>query len=305
MNYILLMYSTHEVTEQHCKNLKKIAPNFVIKIAKSELEAIEYAAETEIIFGHRYLRQVLPVASKLRWVQTTAGGVDQLPLTILKERQILLSNSHLSAEAIARHAHSLFIALVNNIKGWQDSAKRKKAMILGFGHVGQKLAIKLKASDLIVYGVKRKNSQNLHKLCDELITDKSWQDKLKEIDVCFLTLSLNKQTTNFLNTKLLKKLQKNALIINVGRGDTVNEKTLITMLKNRKLAGVAVDVLGKYLSKINLNDLMKQKINFIFTPHIAANYPRRAADIEDFFESQLKKYLNNQKIDNLIKYDEY
>ena len=78
--HILLMYSTHSPSQEHISRLQGIDPSIQVSVADSVENAIKHGRTADIIFGHRYLAQCLPYGAKIRWVQSTAGGVDRLPL---------------------------------------------------------------------------------------------------------------------------------------------------------------------------------------------------------------------------------
>lgn len=94
------MYSNFPPTERHIANLEALVGQGRVSIVASELAAISAAAKTEIVLGHRYLRQVLPIASQLKWVQATAAGVDQLPCDALRARH------HADQKHLKRHSRS-------------------------------------------------------------------------------------------------------------------------------------------------------------------------------------------------------
>jgi len=68
---ITLMYSNFVPSAEHCARLEALAGRGNVAVADSEAAAQASAATTQIAFGHRYLRQLLPGAANLRWVQTT------------------------------------------------------------------------------------------------------------------------------------------------------------------------------------------------------------------------------------------
>jgi hypothetical protein len=75
---ILVMYSNFLASDRHIATLTRLGCNRRVHIARDETDAAAHAPHAEIILGHRYLRQVLPCAKRLRWVQSTAGGIDIL-----------------------------------------------------------------------------------------------------------------------------------------------------------------------------------------------------------------------------------
>lgn len=314
---ILVMYSTHQVSQQHINNLQQMAAGYEVVVAGSEAEALMYAPRTKIIFGHRYLRQVLEVAPHLRWVQSTAGGVDRLPLAELKNKKVVLSRSTLGSQPIAEHAllllSNLQEKLLANYSEVSNSSKPSdysNILIVGYGHIGQAIAKKLKSSSskkYQVWGVKRKPLDTLNPLADQVFTDDSWQGRLSEVDAVMVALPITITTHQLLSKDVLKKLPAHALIINVGRGETVDEEYVISMLKNKKLAGYAADVVGPFLKQLAQEELEQHQNNLplLLTGHVAAHHPDRSQIIEAFSEQQLDRYLHAKPLENIIEYHEY
>jgi len=308
---IILMYSNHKPSAGHIRRLKKVASGYNVVVANSETGAIKAAKDAYIILGHRYLRQCLPYSPNLRWVQTTGGGFDNLPFKGLKQKDILLTRSTIPSYVIARHAYTLAWALIRRLprcfslqmkRQWNPAIDLlpmpRAALILGFGSIGKEIAKLLRQDGIKVLAVKRKLDDTSRKLCDKLLAISSWRSILPQIDLCFLCTPLNKATKNMFNGSALKALPKHAIVINVGRGATLDTKTVIHLLKKGSLGGAGLDVLEKQPPKAN--DLIWQTPNLIITPYIAARYPERAEQIERYFESQLKRYIANKPLENII-----
>jgi len=312
---ILLMYSTHKPSQSHFSKIKEIAQDFEVVVANSEEESIDLVRNSEIIFGHRYLSQCLPSAHRLKWVQTTAGGIDRLPLKLLREKGVLLTRTTVSSSAIARHAYTLAWALVRRFPEYIFAQKQQKwnttietlprpktALILGFGHIGRELLKLLKRDKIKVWGVKRMIDDHSKMLCDKLFDTLSWRQVLPQVDLCFLCLPTNKYTKGIFDESALCALPKHAVIVNVGRGDSLDTRTLIRLLKENSLGGAGLDVL--YPQPPFPNDPIWETPNLIITPYVAARYPERAKDIEEYFEYQLKRYMNKGALENIIDWNE-
>lgn len=295
---ILVMYSTHEVSSEHLQQLATLAPGYKVIKVNSEEEALEHAPQTEVILGHRYLTQSLPQAKNLKWIQTTAAGVDQLPLSEFKKNNIVLTRCVESAQAIAQHAHSLF----EKLRGHHTQKHYKNALILGLGQIGQNIA-QIISKDMTVWGVKRQPDNQ--STVDQVFFNNEWKNRLPEVDVVFLSLPHTSSTVNLLSQELLDRLPPHALIINVGRGETLNEEHLIHKLRAGELGGFATDVRGPYLKTLSTENMEKLPEPFIITNHVASHYETRGKDIEDFVEKQLASYLNKQPLKHMIDYDEY
>lgn len=306
---ILLMYSTHQASEEHIARLKEIAKDYEIKIANSEEEAIEIAKEAEIIFGHRYLRQCMPNANNLKWIQTTAGGVDRLPLEEIKSKGVNLTRVTFPSKTIAIHAVTLALALTRKIPEFISSMQQKQwnreiqlpripktAMILGMGNIGKEIGKIMKGLGIKVIGVNKNADDEIKEICEEIFTDDTWKDSLNKTDLCFLALPLNEETRKTFDESTIKALPKHAIMINTARGELIDTEVLIKQLKEGQLGGGALDVLE--------NEPPEESIwetpNLIITPHIAAHYEGRNEQFEKFAEKQLERYIKGEQVENIV-----
>ena len=99
---------------------------------------------------------------------------------------------------------------------------------------------------------------------------------LKTSDIIVVTISLNKQTYNLINSKNFKFVKKQAYIINTSRSQIICEKSLLYALKKKLIAGAALDVIQNELNIKKNNNLInyaKKNNNLLITPHIGgANF---------------------------------
>ena len=292
---ILVMYSTHLPSSLHLKKLQALAPTHYVVPVYSEASALTWSSRTEIIIGHRYLRQVLPFATKVQWVQTTAAGVDRLPLQELAHSSVLLSRSTVSAPAIARHA----VKLLEKLKP-EKKENLPIALVLGFGAIGIELA-RLLQEKYVIWGVKRSVDSAALEACQKLFTTDEWKDSLSLVSVVFLAVPNTVETKQMFSKELLERLSSNTCIINVGRGETIDEESVIELLSTKKIAGYATDVVGDYLTQKRISELKNKDIPFVHTPHSAASYPKQKEDIETYVEAQLERYsVDIESIENKV-----
>lgn len=104
-----------------------------------------------------------------------------------------------------------------------------KAVIVGYGNVGRAIGAKLAAMGVEVEGFSRKNIGRLAKSAEKA-------------DWLILALPSTKETDDFLNAKLIRKLPRKCVVVNVGRGNAVDERALYKALKTKWLAGAYLDV---------------------------------------------------------------
>lgn len=307
--HILLMYSTHKPSAEHVDRLAAISTQ--VTVAKSESMAIQEAGNADVILGHRYLRQCLPYAERLRWVQSTAGGVDQLPWLELAHKNVLLTRMTLSSPVIARHAVTLAWAVARQLNvacqrhaagQWDASFDwlpfPRKAVVFGTGSIGQAIAALLSLDNIEVIGVKRTVAGESIPGFTHLCGSTSWLDVLPQVDWCFLTLPHTAETKDLIDEAALRMLPNHAVLVNVGRGETLVTTDLCRVLVEGHLGGAALDVV--YPKPSGVEDPIWQTPRLLITPHVAAHEHNRETAIELFCEEQLARFTAGQFLHNLV-----
>jgi phosphoglycerate dehydrogenase-like enzyme len=172
--------------------------------------------------------------------------------------------------------------------------------ILGFGDIGMDIGKLLKASGFRVIGLKRKlqvmetsssgssdsTMRPMH-LAAHRVTE-NLQDVLEQSDYLVSCLPSTPSTHHLLTTNLLTNcIVKKPVLINVGRGDLIEEKTLIEALERQFLSKVVLDVFEK--EPLPIESALWDHPKVIMTPHIAAkSFPQ---DIAHVFVQNLEKFL--------------
>lgn len=288
------MYSTHRPSPGHLARLA--AAGCSVGVADSEESAVRLAADAEVVFGHRYLRQILPHAPRLRWVQSTAGGVDSLPVRELHERGIWLSRSVCLSRTIARHAHTLAWAVTRGLgdffqrsRGWEPRHDwlplPRRAMVIGTGTIGREILRLVAADGVEVMGVNRSTP--------------AWRSALPETDWVFLALPANAETTGFFDRAALAALPAKACVILAGRAETLDFPALCEALAADRLGAAAVDVLPAGWQEPTHPVWGTPRL--WITPHVAAHAAERGAWLEREAEDQLTRYRRGEEPEHLVR----
>ncbi|OUW95792.1 MAG: hypothetical protein CBD97_02355 [Pelagibacteraceae bacterium TMED237] len=207
----------------------------------------------------------------------------------------------MSIPSTAEHTFALFLALAKNIVvSFQDVKKMnwRRNLFLGleakglyFGIIGNGRIGKLLGKIAKSFGMKvlfydlKKNLRHIS--LDKLI---------KKSDVISLNIDYRPKNQNFINKTHFNKMKKTCLFINSSRGENVNQRDLLFAIKNKKIAGAALDVLEEdslwnekipksYKSIINYSN---KNSNLIITPHIGG-YSKQA--LENTFERIINKVI--------------
>lgn len=301
---LLLMYSNFAPSCGHVERLKTLLGSRSVAICGSEAQAQDFAHDAEIIFGHRYLRQTLPQAPRVRWVQSTAAGIDQIVTPDLLARDVLVTRCPIHADAVAAHALALALALVRRLPDavCAQSERRwahpfamlplpRRALVLGMGVLGQAIARHLRALAIDVVGAARHTDAQAAALCAHLYADSGWRNELSKIDACFLALPLNRSTVGVFDRDAIRCLPERAIVVNIGRGKTLDTRALIERLATGGLGGAAIDVLDPVPAA---TDSVWEVPRLLITPKVASYHPDFQARTERYCEEQLARYLRGE-----------
>ena len=308
---MVLMYSTHHPSGGHLHRLRQLHPSADIVVAEDEHHAIDSCRTARIILGHRYLSQVLPTARDLAFVQSTAGGIDRLPLNELAKMAVRLCRCTIASPAIARHAVTCAWAIARQLPEawarqqgrtwnpdfqWPDQPRR--ALVVGAGSIGREIARLLSQDGVKVIGVRGSSSRELIGGFDEMHGPEALPDLLPSADWCFLSLPMTGRSCGLFDHALLSRLPNGAVLVNVGRGEVIDTDALCRLMRQGHLAGAALDVLPQEAKAPDHPVWSTPRL--IVTPHVASHCAERPAQIEAFAEKQVQAFLNQAPLSDEV-----
>ena len=280
-------------------------------------------AEADILLGWRLPNEVLQQAKSCRlWVSPAAGIrhlVRQFRALEIGDK-IVLANSHGNAYATAQHMVALLLSVSNCLvlhhelmksgvwrSGDKEGAslplRHRKIGLLGYGAINQKVHQLLQAFDSDFFILKNNVPAN---------TPTNWFAAsdlaafLQKIDTLLIAVPHTNETDGMIGEKELALLGKNGLLVNISRGQVVQEKALFEALRNEKIAAAAIDVWYNYRPTANENG-QKHPYNYPFheLPNIVLSPHRGASpvgEIERFGDciATIKQFINGETIKNRV-----
>lgn len=192
-------------------------------------------------------------AGKLKAAVKWGVGVDNIDFASFKEHSIPISNTPgVFGREVADVAIGYVTGLARDLfgidravreNGWPKPAGislwNRKALVVGFGDIGQEASKRLLACDMTVSACDPAYKVgSLHKG----VKIEEWPQAACDKDFIVFTCSLNPQTKHMLNSDLLTKLKDGVRIVNVARGPIVAEKALLAGLESGKIHSAALDV---------------------------------------------------------------
>ncbi|PKK95386.1 MAG: D-2-hydroxyacid dehydrogenase [Tenericutes bacterium HGW-Tenericutes-5] len=244
----------------------------------------------------------------LKWIQLLMAGFDNVNVDYIKSKNIMIGNARdIFSISIAEDVFSKILYFNRNTKFYLQSMASKTwnpikkepeifnsvISILGTGSIGQEVAKRMKA-----FGVKKvlgyKQKVSVVPYFDEIYTGSSGLEYvIKNADYLILALPLNKNTYNLINEKSFDLMKENAVLINVARGDIIDQEALIKALKQKKIRGAGLDVTTPEPLP-ETNELWTLD-NVFITPHNASSSPYMKDRLYQMTVENLEAYLSGKK----------
>jgi phosphoglycerate dehydrogenase-like enzyme len=301
MNLLIL----EQRAEEYKKALSSKFPEVVIHAASKEAEVGKFIEQTDILMTIRISDDLIKKASNLKWVHAMTTGVDYLVnLPSLKKEVILTSTRGIHGPQVSEMAFLLMLALNRNFpevvrnqdKGvwerWQGRLLwKKKVGILGVGVIGEEIARKAKAFGMEVFGIdiiKRKLD-----CIDAFYGPEDIVKVAKEVDYLVIVAPNTPETEKIVDSKVFSAMKPTAFLLNLGRGELVDEEALIRVLKSGKIAGAGLDTyLQEPLPQGHPFWGMK---NVIVSPHVAGMSDIYVEQALTIFEENLRRFIKGEK----------
>jgi phosphoglycerate dehydrogenase-like enzyme len=227
--------------------------------------------------------------TSLRFIQSILAGVNHVPFASLNENVIVSSNAGAYSEEVAEYAWALLLSAAKRVvelhvslreqkwtlrrtldEGSEITVMRGKTLgILGFGGIGSVVGRIAKGFAMQAYAFSRKKSASKEV---KFLTGKGGlTNLLKKSDAVVLALPLTSQTAKIINAERLSEMKKDAILVNIARGELVDEKAMYEHLVANPNFRYATDVWWYRESRESLKtDYPFLSLpNFIGTPHVS------------------------------------
>jgi len=284
-------------------NLKK--HNLYFSNLKFKKIADNNFLKCEIVFGNippDWIKQ----SSKIKWIQLESTGFAEYS-NVKKNflnKEVIITNlksffAHQVAQTVMAGIFSFYrgldsFALLKKKKKWIGDPIRAKLEILndknilffGKGSINQEIAKYIKVFNC-KYSFIDSNSKKSFAI-----------QKVKKAEIVICALPGTAKTKMLFNKKMINSLSNQTILINVGRGNLINEKYLIKKLKNNDLKGAVLDVTAE--EPLRKNNPLWSCPNLILTQHTGGGYKDEIIDKVNFFLNNFQRYKKKSKVLNKI-----
>lgn len=316
MNIVIMTGLTlPEVGENALRTINEAAGGDAqITVVSSPDEALQYAADTDVLFGF-CPKRLLQAAPKLRWVHAISSGVDMFLYPEFVEGDVILtSEKGLVGEHLADTGFGLLLALTRKIKAalayGPDSWNHRPEMrfdeieltgrvigIIGFGGTGRAMARRAAAFGMRCHAVDRDPVPPSPEVPEVWGSDRL-NELLETSDVISVCCPLTSETRGLLDADALALMKPGGFLVNVTRGEVIVEDALVSVLESGHLRGAALDVAPR--EPLPEDSKLWSFDSVAMTPHTAGASQFRAERNIERFCRNLEHLRADEALDGII-----
>ncbi len=262
--------------------------------------------------------------SNLRLIQSVLAGVNHIPFAQLDKKVVVCSNAGAYSDEVAEYAWSLLLSTANRIVDFHNAVKtdqwtlrrtlggkevtileEKTLGILGYGGIGSAVARIGKGFRVNIYAFSRKPIRE--KGVRSFQGDKGLSKVLAESDAVIISLPLTKFTNKIVDADKLATMKKDAILVNIARGELVDETALYEHLKKNPDFRYATDVWWYRDGRESLKTVNPffELSNFIGTPHVSGPSGLATGKPAKFAVENVVRFLRGLKPRNMVNPAEY
>lgn len=273
-----------------------------------------HLAEAEIIYGPGPPKNVVARAPKLKWIQTPDAGVDGFLDRDIIESSVIVTNTSggIHAISIAECVLEMMLMFVKKMplcfqlkqeRQWKTFSltvlHSKTVGIVGLGSIGRQVARLAKGFGMRVLATRRSTrSATGTRNIDTLFSQDQLPQLLSDSDFVVLALPLTPETNNLIGEEELLTMKPTAYLINISRGNIVDEAALTRALEENWIAGAGLDVF--VTEPLPIESRLWELPNVIFSPHVAAEIEDYDVQATRLFADNLRRYLSGKRLRNVV-----
>ena len=275
------------------------------------------ATDTDIIFNWSaslgLLRDVFLISPRLRWIHSRSAGLEQSLFPELIDSDVILTNGsgvfspslgEFALAAVLYFAKDFRRMIRNQMAGvWEQfditMISGKTLGIVGYGSIGRAVAVRARALEMKVLALRRSAGRSKDDaLLDHIYEPGHFLEMLSRCDYVVVTLPLTTQTRGLIAEREFAAMKKNAVLINIGRGPTIDEQAMIKALSENRIRGAALDVFDH--EPLPPGHPFYSMENVLLSPHCADHTPEWLEDAMRFFLSQVGRFKSGENLLNVV-----
>lgn len=277
--------------------------------------------DAEVFAGWQFPREHFTRAKRLRWVHSASAGVEANLFPELVASAVILTNSTgLHSVSIPEHVLGQMLVLARNFHealrvqqnaewnrfrvisfgGGVRELQGSNLAILGAGAIGRSLA-RLAAGLGTHVRVMRRDPTRPVAGAEMVVGAPALHELLAWADWVVCALPMTAATRNLIDAGALRAMRSSAYLINVGRGESIDDDALVEALRSGGIAGAALDVFTQ--EPLPAEHPFWSLPNLVLTPHISGYTAHYFENVVKLFEENLERFVNRRPLRNVVDKD--
>lgn len=250
---ILLILSPHATTYSDIIDTAGL-PDLTINAFDTAEGALSCATEANILLGEPdQLKEILHKTDRLEWAQSTWAGVTPLTgkgcrrdyqLTCVKDVFGPIMAEYVICYLLMHERKALQCFALQQQKQWKmpmpGQLRGKRAGIMGVGSIGTAIAESAKLFNMLTSGYSPTPSPR--SFIDQMFGADQLLEFVSDLDYLIAVLPDTPSTTHLIDASVFKAMKPEAVLINVGRGNVIDESALVDALRHKEIGGAVLDV---------------------------------------------------------------
>ncbi len=293
-------------------------PDVEIVQVDDEASLAREIADAEAFVGWHFPRAAFGAARRLRWIQTALAGVEDVLFPELVESGVILTNgTGLHSTSIPEHTLALVFALARNLHqaarlqaehrwgrfevimhaGGIREISGSRLAILGAGPIGAALARRAQALGMSVRVLRRRPGVAVEG-AEAVVGPGALHELLGWADFVVLALPLTPETTGLIDASAIEAMRSSAILINIARGEIVDDAALVDALRRGRIAGAGLDAFRE--EPLPPESPYWELGNVIITPHVSGYAVDYFPRLIELFRDNLRRWTGGRPLRNVV-----
>ncbi len=319
MNILVSITSPFEmwtIPTSYVDRLRARFPSHAFIHARTDDEALTMYPEADAVFAGQISKEQLAAAPRLRWLHSPAAGVGGMLFPEMIASPVVITNSRgMSAGTIGEHVIAVTLALFRRLPHafrsqaageWAQDAigaegnrliAGARVLVIGLGAIGGAVAHRMTLLGAHVTGLRRRAVGLTH---GEWTVAPSGHlhDLLPAADVVVIAAPHTRETRGLIGRRELSLMSREAILVNVSRGQLVDEPALIDVLRAGTIGGAALDVFVD--EPLPPDSPFWTLRNVLITPHTSGFRPDHWDAATSLFAGNLERFDRGQPLVNVV-----
>jgi phosphoglycerate dehydrogenase-like enzyme len=306
------------ISDAHVKTLRGRFPDVEFVHAATLHDAQQTIEDVDVAFTPFLTPEMVTAARQLRWVHSSAAAVEGLlPLADLAKRDVVVTNSRgVQAIPIAEHVMGGLLVLARRFDrmlaaqrerrwiqnelsdDWPWMLHGRKMTIVGLGTIGIEVAKRAHAFGMSVTGVRRRVDEPRPVFVDRVVGPDQLSEALNGCDVLVLSAPGVSSTQRMIGAEQLAMLSDGAIVVNVARGQIIEETALRNALASGKVGGAVLDVFDR--EPLDAASPLWSLPNVVISPHTSGFRASHWDDVIELFSDNLRRFQQGAPLCNIV-----